>query len=172
MNMKSHPDIKIFNKIYPNIEGLQKLATKHGIADVFQDNGGKLLQVILITGLKILAGREGNDAVDKHGNEYELKSGNRNLVAGFSTHHHLNPAIIKKYSKVSWIFAIYEDISLQAIYLLKPSQMKVFYDKWRAKWYADGGKDINNPKIPIAYVEEHGIQVYPKPRSMSISKSR
>ena len=36
----------------------------NGINDVFQDNGGKLLQVLLITGLKDIPGREGNDAVD------------------------------------------------------------------------------------------------------------
>jgi hypothetical protein len=29
---------------------------------IFQDNGGKILQILLITGLKVLPGREGNDA--------------------------------------------------------------------------------------------------------------
>ena len=24
------------------------------------------------------------------------------------------------------------------------------------KWYADGNKDINNPKIPLSFVKENG----------------
>ena len=43
---------------------------------------------------------------DEQGNEYELKSANVNLVTGFSTHHHMNPAIITKYRKVPWVFAV------------------------------------------------------------------
>ncbi len=59
-------------------------------------------------GLENLPGREGNDARDAFGREYELKSLNRKLVKGFSTHHHLNPTIIAKYRTVDWIFAIYD----------------------------------------------------------------
>ena len=61
--MKSHPDIRSFDELYPYIQKYQDLALKHGIDDVFQDNGGKLLQVILITGLTVLEGREGNDVM-------------------------------------------------------------------------------------------------------------
>jgi hypothetical protein len=82
-----HPDIKIFDQIYPNLLELQKLAEKHGINDIFQDNGGKLLQVLLLTGLKVVPGREGNDAVDEGGNEYELKSVNTLLTKSFSPPH-------------------------------------------------------------------------------------
>ena len=110
--MKSHPDIKIFNKLYSEILKLQSLAEKHGINDIFQDNGGKLLQVLLLTGLEVLPGREGNDAKDSNGNEYELKSINTLLTKSFSTHHHMNPVIINKYRKVDWIFAVYEGIKL------------------------------------------------------------
>jgi hypothetical protein len=45
-------------------------------------------------GLRILSGREGNDAVDANGREYELKSVNIELTSAFSTHHHMNPTII------------------------------------------------------------------------------
>jgi len=126
----------------------------------FKTIGGKLLQVALITGLKILSGREGNDAVDEFGNEYELKSLNALLVKSFSTHHHMNPTIIAKYRLVDWVFAIYEAIELKAIYLLKPADMEPYYQKWEAKWHADGGKDINNPKIPLTYVLEVGKRIY------------
>jgi hypothetical protein len=157
---KNHPDLAIFNEIYPGILKLQELAEKHGINDIFQDNGGKLLQVLLITGLEVLPGREGNDAKDAQGNEYELKSVNILLTKSFSTHHHMNPAIIEKYRKVDWIFAVYEGIKLLSIHLLTPADLEFYYDKWETKWHADGGKDINNPKIPLKYVLEHGAVIY------------
>lgn len=156
MTVQSHPDYAELKKIWPSIQKYQDLATKHGINDIFQDNGGKLLQVLLLMNYKQLPGREGNDAVDAKGQEYELKSVNIELTKGFSTHHHMNPVIIAKYRKVPWIFAIYRHIELQCVYMLTPADMEVFYKKWEQKWHADSGKDINNPKIPVAYVVEHG----------------
>lgn len=158
--MNSHPDLITFQKIYPAIIQLQHLANKHGINDIFQDNGGKLLQVLLITGLQVLPGREGNDAKDALGNEYELKSVNTLLTKSFSTHHHMNPTIIEKYRQVDWIFAVYEGIELSAIYQLTPADLEYYYTAWINKWYADGNKDINNPKIPLKYVIEHGTLLY------------
>lgn len=148
------------NSLIPGIREYQKLADEHGINDIFQDNGGKLLQVLLITNLKILPGREGNDAIDENGNEYELKSVNIKLTKSFSTHHHMNPVIIKKYKKVSWIFAVYEGIELIEIYKLNPSQLNPYYKKWETKWNADGKKDINNPKVPLSFVKENGELLY------------
>ena len=160
MLINSHPDLDVFKEIYPAVLKLQKLAEKHGINDIFQDNGGKLLQVLLITGLEILPGREGNDAKDINGNEYELKSLNIFLTKSFSTHHHINPVIIEKYRKVDWIFAVYEGIRLLSIYQLTPSDLEFYYTKWEAKWDKYGGRDINNPKIPLKYVMEHGTRIY------------
>lgn len=56
--------------------------------------------MLLELDLKVLEGREGNDAEDANGQEYELKSLNVELVKGFSTHHHMNPTIIAKYRQV------------------------------------------------------------------------
>lgn len=158
--MKPHPDKAILDKIFPHIRAYQALALKHGIGDIFQDNGGKLLQIALVTGLQLLTSREGNDAKDEVGNEYELKSVNVLLTKSFSTHHHMNPTIIAKYRLVDWVFAVYESIELKEIYLLTPSEMEPFYVRWEAKWHADGGKDINNPKIPLTYVKNTGKLVY------------
>jgi hypothetical protein len=160
MAIESHPDWEVFKTLFPGIQKVQDLAEKHGIDDIFQDNGGKLLQVLLITGLEQLPGREGNDAKDADGEEYELKSVNILKTKSFSTHHHMNPVIIKKYRQVDWIFAVYEGIRLLAIYQLGPDDLEFYYDKWETKWHADGGKDINNPKIPLNYVREHGDQLY------------
>jgi len=162
-------DIERLNQIFPYLRQYQDLAEKNGINDIFQDNGGKLLQVLLITQLKDLPGREGNDAVDRHGNEYELKSVNINLTKSFSTHHHMNPTIIAKYRKVDWVFAVYKAIELQKVYLLTPSDLEFYYDKWERKWHDDGGKDINNPKIPLKYVERNGRLIFEMPASRELS---
>lgn len=167
--MKQHPDIGIFNALYPSIIQLQELAEKHGINDIFQDNGGKLLQVLLLTGLEVIPGREGNDAKDSDNNEYELKSVNTLLTKSFSTHHHMNPTIIEKYRRVDWIFSVYKGIELISIHRLTPNDLEFYYRKWEAKWRDDGGKDINNPKIPLKYVLEHGDLVYKAQRYLDNS---
>lgn len=148
--------VEIFNLIAPSLRMLQELAQQHGINDIFQDNGGKLLQILLITGLRNLPGREGNDAVDQDGNQYEIKSLNVSLTRSFSTHHHMNPIIIKKYRKVSWIFAVYRGIEILQIYKLLPQDIEPYFIQWEEKWHRDGGKDINNPKIPLKFVRASG----------------
>lgn len=65
--MKMHSDKIIMDNLMPAIRKYQDLASRHGINDIFQDNGGKLLQVILILGLTVIPGREGNDAIDEQG---------------------------------------------------------------------------------------------------------
>ena len=158
--MNQHPDLSQFNQLYESIYQLQELASRHGINDIFQDNGGKLLQVLLITGLEIIPGREGNDARDSSGKEYELKSVNTALTNSFSTHHHINPGIIEKYRGVDWIFAVYQGINLLSIYRLTRNELEPYYSRWEARWHTDGGKDINNPKIPLRYVTENGELLY------------
>ena len=166
MTIAPHADFEKLLAIWPAIEEYQSLATKHGIDDIFQDNGGKILQVLLFLGMKSLPGREGNDAVDANGQEFELKSVNIELTKGFSTHHHMNPVIINKYRQVPWLFAIYRHIALESVYRLEQDGMEHWYEKWERKWHADGGKDINNPKIPVVYVVERGQLLYGKPPTL------
>lgn len=146
-------------QLLPYIRQYQTLATRHGIGDIFQDNGGKLLQVLLVTGLKVLEKREGNDAIDENGKEYEFKSVNTLLTKSFSTHHHMNPRIIQKYRLVDWIFAVYEGIELKRLYLMPAAALEPYFKKWETQWHASGGKDINNPKIPMKFVEEKGVLI-------------
>lgn len=158
--MTPHPDKAILDDLFPYIQRYQDLAVQHGINDIFQDNGGKTLQVLLVTGLMVIPGREGNDAKDYDGNEFELKSVNIALTKRFSTHHHINPRIIEKYRQVDWIFAVYRGINLLSIHKLTPPALEYFYTQWEEKWHSKGGKDINNPKIPLKYVMEHGEVLY------------
>jgi hypothetical protein len=160
--MKPHPDTAEMERLLPYIREYQLLASKHGIGDIFQDNGGKLLQLLLITGLKSLGSREGNDAFDEDGKEYELKSVNVLLTQSFSTHHHMNPIILTKYRQVAWLMAIYEGIELQKIYRMKPAMLEPYFSKWETKWHESGGKDINNPKIPVKFVIQQGELIYQK----------
>lgn len=166
--LKPHADHSRLVEIWPAIQQYQDLATKHGIDDIFQDNGGKLLQVLLLLDLKVLPGREGNDAADSSGREYELKSVNIELTRSFSTHHHMNPVILAKYRQVPWVFAVYRDISLQSVYLLEPASLEPYFSKWEEKWHADGGRDINNPKIPVKYVMERGKLLYGEAPDLSV----
>lgn len=165
--LKSHDDFEKLIQLWPAIQAYQALACEHGIDDVFQDNGGKILQVLLLLDMKILPGREGNDAVDSTGQEFELKSVNIELTKGFSTHHHMNPVIIAKYRKVPWIFAVYRHITLESVYRVEAEGMEHWYSKWEQKWHVDGGKDINNPKIPVSYVAECGRLLYGTPPAIS-----
>jgi len=53
--MGHHKDIEILDRLFPAIREYQRLASAHGIDDIFldngQDNGGKLLQTLLILNL-------------------------------------------------------------------------------------------------------------------------
>ena len=40
------------------------------------------------------------------------------------------------------------------------ADLEPYYQRWEEKWHADGGKDINNPKIPLRFVKEHGRLLY------------
>ena len=117
-----------------------------------------------------LPGREGNDAIDKDGNEYELKSVNVSRTKSFSTHHHMNPVIIQKYRKVDWIFAVYRGIEILEIYKLTPENLEPYYSRWETKWNNDGGKDINNPKIPLKYVRDVGQLLFESDGSGKIKR--
>lgn len=172
MTFKPHDDARELARLWPSVQRYQDLATRHGIDDIFQDNGGKLLQVLLLLGLKDIPGREGNDAVDELGNEYELKSVNINLTRSFSTHHHMNPVIIAKYRQVDWVFGVYQNISLVSIYLLTPADMELYYTRWETKWHDEGGKDINNPKIPLTYVADVGQLLWGNPPPAKTMKKR
>ncbi len=155
-----HSDKAEFDRLFPYVRQLQELASRHGIGDIFQDNGGKLLQILLITNLRAMTSREGNDAIDEYGNEYELKTVNVLLTKSFSTHHHLNPTIINKYRQVVWFFSIYEGIELKTVYRMTPDLLEPYFQVWEAKWHENGGRDLNNPKINVKFVTSNAKLFY------------
>lgn len=153
--MAKHPDWARLEKLMPAVRKFQALATTHGIDDIFQDNGGKILQMLLALNLQGIPGREGNDAVDVAGCEYELKSVNIWLTTGFSTNHHINIPIIEKYRKARWVFAIYEGIEMRRAFSMPSEKLEIYFSTWEKKWKVEK-KDINNPKVPLKFVCDHG----------------
>ncbi|BAU10642.1 type-2 restriction enzyme PvuII [Leptolyngbya sp. NIES-3755] len=158
-------DLERLQTAFEGVRALQELAREYEITDIFQDNGGKVLQVLILLGLKISPGREGNDAIDAEGNEYELKTLNRSLNknAGVTTHHHLNRDILAKYRAVkAWYIAIYEGIELIEIYKVSPEMLEIKFSEWERK--LDQIDSINNPKIPMRLIRQ-GELVYQRDSS-------
>ena len=145
---------------WANLHELAELARELGINDIFQDNGAKTLQQLIYLNMKLLPGREGNDCVSASGTEWEMKSINLDTSAsGFSTNHHTTREIIAKYRKVSWTFAIYHGIHLDEIYVMTPVMLESLFQHWEHK--LETMSHLNNPKIPVKFVRENGVKVYP-----------
>ncbi|WP_341730918.1 helix-turn-helix domain-containing protein [Microcoleus sp. EPA2] len=154
-------DAKRLENAMKSIQELQTLANEYGITDIFQDNGGKTLQLLILLGLRISPGREGNDAIDAEGKEYELKTINISLnrSGGVTTHHHLNEIILEKYRKVgAWYIGLYEGITLKQIYKLTPELLEPKFKEWEEKLKIRNDA-LNNPKIPLKLVRR-GELVY------------
>jgi hypothetical protein len=161
---RTNDDLERLEGALTACQDLQDLANKYGISDIFQDNGGKVLQTLIVLGLRVIPGREGNDAVDDFGNEYELKTVNILLgkSRGITTHHHLNLGILAKYRLVhAWYIALYEGIILSEIYRLTPEELEPIFRGWEQRLVDTGNAPINNPKIPMAFVKTNGALVYP-----------
>ena len=82
------------------------------------------------------------------------------IAQGFSTNHHLNAHILNKYRQVPWSFAIYNNLELESIYVMSPAMLEPMFSKWERD-YINQGREGNNPKIPLRFVKENGIKVYP-----------
>lgn len=147
-------------ELWESLHDLSELARAYGIADIFQDNGAKVLQQLIYLNMTILPGREGNDAMSESGIEWEMKSINLETSAsGFSTNHHTTQDIIDKYRQVPWSFAIYYGIRLNEIYIMTPEMLEPIYEHWEYKLQTM--THLNNPKIPVSFVRSNGIRVYP-----------
>lgn len=145
--------------LWRQLSTLQDIAQEFGISNIFQDNGAEILQQLIYLNMKAVPGRQGNDGIDLNGCEWEMKSldiskGNR----GITTNHHLNAAIIEKYRTVPWSIAIYDGIQLKKIYIVGNEQLQPLFSSWEKQ--LETVSSLNNPKIPLSYIEEHGILVY------------
>ena len=161
--MPTHLNLRYaeIEELWPGIVKFQKLAEQYGITDIFSDNGGKVAQLAIAVGLDIIPGRQGADASDRMGNEYELKTLDLHKKGkGFTTNHHLNRGTIEKYRGRRFVFALYEGITLVEAYLVLPRDMEPLYERWEAALHHRD--HLNNPKVPIDYVREVGTVMYLK----------
>lgn len=163
---KNHKQrIHNFNDMWGQLSEIEELANKeYSIGDLAQDNNLKLLQTLILFDFKNQSGREGSDAFDRYGNAWELKTCNSLLVSGFSTNHHTNIPRIEAFRKERWLFSIYEGINLVDVYAMNPKTLEPFFSKWESKILSAPNPEtahINNPKIPIKFIRQNGIKVYP-----------
>lgn len=147
--------------LWPGVEQVQKLADQYGIKDIFQDAGGKMLQLAVACGLDLEPGRTGPDARDRIGNLYEIKTIDiSGTPRGFTTNHHLTHDTIKRYRDRRWVFAFYERITLQEAYLVEAADLEPIFKGWEL---ALKTRDhLNNPKIPFDHVRKVGTTMYLK----------
>jgi len=151
---------------------LQAIATEHGIHNVFDDNGYKELLLLTLFGLKKLR-REGDDAIDAQERRYEMKTvarissdGARKTNLNVTTEHTMTLANIERYRRgFLWIVAVFDGPTPEVVYEIAPAALEPFFAKWEA--ILTGGKDvpardhINNPKIPLRFIEASGLRVWP-----------
>lgn len=154
---------------------LQEIASRHDIHNVFTDNGYQELVLLTLFGLQKLR-REGNDAVDAEGREYELKTvgrvssdGQVKRSLGVTTEHTLTPANIARYrSAFLWIVGVFRQCMPEVIYEISPAALEPYLSKWeeRLAELDHNGRPvrdhINNPKIPMWFVERYGIRIWPE----------
>lgn len=155
---------------------LQQMATVHGIHNVFDDNGYKDLIMLTLFGLTKL-GREGDDAVDSAGRRFETKTvsrvssrGERKASLSVTTEHTMTMANIQRYrSSFLWIVAVFDQAAPEAIWEISPTALEPFFAAWEARL---GERNefgllvrdhLNNPKIPLGFIAQHGVKVWPVP---------
>lgn len=153
---------------------LQEMAAVHGIHNVFDDNGYKDLLLLTLFGLRKL-GREGDDAVDSQGRQFETKTvarvssqGVRKTTLSVTTEHTMTIANIARYRQTfMWIVAIFDGAEPEAIWEIRAAALEPFFALWESRLrelddYERPMRDhLNNPKIPIRFIAEHGVQVWP-----------
>lgn len=158
---KRKSDLERLQAGFKAVDSLQDLAKEYGIFDIFQDNGGKVLQLLIVLGLRQLPGRTGNDAIDGQGKEYEIKSinvrdskGNLKKTLSITTNHHLNLDILNKYRGVeAWYFGIYDGVKLIRIYKVNTSILEPKFKEWEKRIVEDN-IEMNNPKLPISLIKK------------------
>ncbi|WP_158718677.1 hypothetical protein [Streptomyces griseus] len=156
---------------------LQSHASAHRIHNVFDDGGYKELLLLELFNLSKAGDRAGNDALDVHGREYEIKTvarisarGERKRSLSVTTEHTLTLENIERYRKVHlWIIAVFEQSTPEVIYEISPARLeRDYFSKWEERLlkqiesHREGGArpHLNNPKIPLSYVERWGVEVW------------
>lgn len=149
--------------LWGGIEQFQELARQYKVNNIFQDSGGKMVQIAIATGLDLCEERTGPDATDRMGNFYEIKTTDiAQGTGGFSTNHHLNHGTISRFRSRRFVFAIFHNITLQEIYRVEGAALDDYYSTWLNKLAQPNTQHLNNPKISISDVRKRGTVMYLK----------
>lgn len=144
--------------------------------NVFDDGGYKELILLRLFNLRKLD-REGDDAVDQTGRRYEIKTvarmssrGRRKTSLSITTEHTLTLTNIYRYRNTFlWIIAIFDQASPEAIYEVEPVRLEPYFQGWEQRILAQEAASttdtapphLNNPKIPLWFIRQVGMQVWP-----------
>jgi hypothetical protein len=155
---------------------LQTKASAHNIHNVFDDGGYKELLLLTLFNLKKL-NRTGDDAVDATGRQYEIKTvarvsanGIRKPSLSVTTEHTLTIDNLRRYRRVHlWIVAVFDQAQPEAIYEITSAALEHYFGYWERRLREQtvlrvtGGAPVhlNNPKIPLSFIEQHGTRVWP-----------
>lgn len=158
--------IEKINSLWGRLDAIEELAANYEINDIAQDNNLKLLQTLVLFDFQNQPGREGSDAIDRYGHTWELKTVNINLTGSFSTNHHTNLERISMFRTERWLFSVYRGISLQEVYAVSASSLEPYFSKWEKEVRQKINENtenphLNNPKIPLKFVRQVGIMVFP-----------
>jgi hypothetical protein len=154
---------------------IQAAATMRGIHNVFDDGGYKELLMLSLFNLRKLH-REGDDAEDAEGRRYEMKtvarvssSGKRKTSLAVTTEHTLTQTNIDRYrATFLWIVAVFDQAQPEVIYEIPPGKLEPYFAQWEAKLAEQGQplggapNHINNPKIPLKFIRDHGVVAWPR----------
>src|SRR5262249_22469214 len=129
---------------------LQVAATEHDIHNVFDDGGYKELVLLTLFNLKKLS-RTGDDAVDYHGRQYEIKTvarvssrGVRKSRLSVTTEHTLTADNVRRYRGVYlWIVAVFDQAHPEAIYEIAPLQLERYFNAWEARLRTQGTRRVD-----------------------------
>jgi hypothetical protein len=144
---------------------LEKQANALGIYNVFDDGGFRTLLMLTMFGLQKPPGRLGDDANDKHGHKYELKTINlintkgelRTSYPGVTTEHTLRQENIDRYRACdAWLIGVFKGNRPLDIWVVQSRSLEPYYQLWETKIAAAPNSELNNPKIPMGFVADVG----------------
>lgn len=155
-----------YNAVLTHARGLEQEALKWGIHNVFEDSGYKTLILVAMFDLRVLSGRQGDDAFDPVTNRtFELKTVNvldsngdmkRAASLGVSAGSRLGKHTLARYREQTneWLIGVFHGHTPLEVWQVDSASLEPFYQKWEAK--LDKG-ELNNPKIPMKFIRTVGI---------------
>ncbi len=175
--------LKLTGKVQHLIElaaPLEVAANAGGIYNVFDDGGYRTLLMLTMFGLTKPPGRLGDDARDRHGHTFELKTINlvntkgelRNTYPGVTTEHTLRQENVDRYRACdAWLIGVFRGNQPLDVWVVPSAALEPYYRCWERKIKRAPNHEINNPKIPMGFIAEFGT-LHPVPGSGGVDRPR